>query len=164
MSVKIERKTALDKLFKCISVTDSAINWEKSYSDLQLTDDKKKERYVKSHSLDSISFIAEDKPTVFVFKHPHRAEIKKEVRSLYTKISEDKKESIDLFSEVIHLAFLGTQDGLDGALVEVPRGLENKITDDYIQAIEDADILIEIAMALVKAGDNKKDDGISLKK
>ena len=184
MAIKLEKSTDAKKVLKLISVVDSAINWDESYSDPQdLNEDeeetkksngdsslpdvgaedlvelplleRKKAHYSKYHDESKLRFKENDLPTLFVFCHPHRADVSRKMRELasamYADSQRGKKEKIerDTFSAVFHSFYLGREEGFSGERIDAPR-MNHRITDDTIQELEDAEVFIELNAAFMR--------------
>lgn len=149
MAVKIQKKTESSQLLKLISVTDDAIDWSKSYADEDASDDDKKLRYAKEHDLQALVFADGAAPTLFVFEHPHRVDVGRKIRGLYTKSLTGQGVGVDLWTEIWDKAYLGTEEGLDGAPRDQPPRRDGRMTDAYFQALEDSGIFAELALAFL---------------
>ncbi len=164
MALKAGTKTPKDRLLKVISVLDTAIDWEKSYSeDRDLSEDGKQNSYLVTHDISQLVFLEGEKPTLCVFKHPARVEVSRKVRAAYTRHLSNMNGKSDLFTEIFNIAFLGKQEGLDSeSIAEAPRR-DGVITDDYMQEFEDCGAFEEIGAYLI-AVINKKVDSEAKKK
>lgn len=179
MAIKLEQITESKKMLEIISVKDSAIDWDNSYSqeeDFQDEDSetknsndeiadsietqefvslekRKKDHYQRHHDASKLKFKIDDTPTVFVFHHPHRADVSKKMRELASQMYADrsKKEKVerDMFSSVFHYFYVGTKQGF-GSELEKANKINNKIPDSLIQALEDAEVFIELNSAFMR--------------
>jgi len=188
MAIKLAAKTEAGQLLKLVMSTDSAIDWEKTYPNfeeelaeeapdeyddeeaetLTLTE-RKIEHYKKSHDATKLVFKEAgegeeiDEPTFFVFKHPSRAEVARTLRAMYSKMFGGKKGGGDMYTETFHLTYLGTQEGIHGAIEDAPR-VGGKITNKYFQMLEDANVIEEIGTAYMKVLNKKTEDADKRKK
>lgn len=163
MAIELKARTSSAQVLKVVSVLDNAIDWRESFAELGEDVDEKKERYLEEHNLEDLKFLPDGKPTLFVFKHPNRADVAKRVRQAYAKvISQEKSE---LFTEVFNTAFIGTEDGFDGAPLEQAERRDNKITERYYQMLMDAGVLEELARVFLKiVNQEKKGTEVKVKK
>lgn len=160
MAVKLKKTTQADQLLKLISLTDTAIDWGKSYTHVEDSEDEdwqqRKVEHVVSPDLSKLSFKDGEAPTLFVFKHPRRVDVRRELRAAYAKQMQGKSQ--DIFSEVWELAFIGTEEGLDGVKLDTAPRRGGKLTTEYCQALEDAGVLPEMANALLNYARSSVDD------
>ena len=150
MAIKLNRVTASNQLLKLVSVTDEGIDWDKSFPNIAGLE-KKKAHYHKT--LRAKELVAKDgeEITVFIFKHPKRVDVSKEIRGLYARMQNQVKET-DLLTEVWEKAFVGTQEGFsDEAQLTCPPKIDGEITEEYIQALQDAKVFGEIALLFLSA-------------
>lgn len=193
MAVKIQKTTDQKKVLKIISVTDSAIDWDESYpnagdledddadeEDEKLEDDsalptvaevvsldpveQKKAHYRKHHDESKLKFKADDKPTLFVFGHPHRADVSRKMRelagSMYANDRRGNKEKVDrdMFTAVFHHFYLGMEQGFEGQRELVAR-VNGRLTDETLQGLEDSDVFIELNSAFMRTYNQDRSKG-----
>ena len=168
MAIKLERKTPNAKQLKLVSVFDDAIDWDRSCLDEVPSivptdadgnpspgfqaDDKSMEEarnrrrlaYLKSHKLDTLVFLPDTTPTVFVFDHPHRVDVSSKVRVIQTAL---QKRDADIITDVWQGCFLGTEEGLDGAPLVMATRRDGRLTADIVQALEDQGVFEELGTA-----------------
>lgn len=180
MAVKLEKTTDSKKVLKIISVTDSSIDWDDSYPDAEdleeeeeikkIEDDnlpvvtelvdltleeRKKAHYSKHHDETKLRFKKDDIPTLFIFAHPHRVDVSRKMReiasNMYSDSQRGKKDKVekDMFTSVFHYFYLGMEQGFSGERETVQR-INGRITDDIIQALEDAEVFIELNSAFMR--------------
>lgn len=179
MAIELKKVTQANQTLKVIASSDTAIDWD-AMEDKEAPEGRaehlpeltptecKKAAYMDGHDTASLKFKDGDKPTLFIFKHPHRQDVATSMRSLYSKIynpMNNKNLGVELFKEVFDGAFIGTEDGFDGPLSQVPRDKTRKISADYLQALNDADVFDELALSFIDcANAKKKKDPDSIKK
>lgn len=161
-----EKKVAKDQKLKIVSVRDSAIDWDESYKGEIDDIEVKQQEYAKNHDLSKIVFLEGVEPWYFIFEHPLRIDIKSRINGIYSK---DKDKEKDVFREILNIAYLGYEVGLDGTLVEVPRraaNIEGKrvITEEAMQALSDSVVFEEISMAFFSILNTKPKIEVSKKK
>lgn len=180
MAVSLEKKTDKKMMLKIISSTDTAIDWNESYpspEDLQEEDvesskdsselpviveqkemslvEKKKDHYSRHHDDTKLSFKKDDSPTLFVFQHPHRADVARRMREIasgmYADSQRNKKAKVesDMFTAVFQNFFVGTEQGIGAKLEDAPR-INGRLSDEYIQSLEDAEVFIELNAAFMR--------------
>lgn len=116
---------------------------------------QKKDHYSRHHDESKLRFKKDDLPTLFVFAHPHRVDVARKMRELasnmYADTQKGKKEKVerDMFTAVFHHFYLGTEQGFSGEREPVQR-INGRITDDVIQALEDAEVFIELNSAFMR--------------
>lgn len=173
MAVNLAKKTSADQLTLIISVIDSAIDWDRSLlATSAQTIEEKKKYYSRVHDARTLVFKEGEIPTVFVFKHSKRVDVKKSVRLVASRMSGVGRstEDVDLLEEVFQKCFEGTREGLDGKQNQAPR-VNGTITQEYLQALADAeddeghahDLFDELAAAYL-ATINPSDESTSQKK
>ena len=131
----------------------------------------KKAHYKKSHCTDKLKFKTNDLPTQFVFGHPHRVDVARKVREIGSAIyaaeqrGQKNKADKDMFTAVFHHFFLGTEEGFSGDRVPPPR-IGGKVTDEYLQGLEDAEVFVELNVAFMRIHnvDRNKERGETLGK
>jgi len=181
MSVKMQQTTDQKKLLRLITVVDSAIDWDASYPDpMDLQEDEesemlddvsslpkikevkagltpteeKKEHYKKHHDETKLKYKGDDAPTVFVFSHPHRADVARKMREIASGIYSDSqrgkkdKAETDMFTAVFNHFFVGVEEGFGADLVRVKR-INGRVTDELIQSLEDAEVFLELNSAFM---------------
>lgn len=176
MAVNLVKKTDNKKILKLISVADSAIDWDQSYSEpgdleddeeIEIDDgqlpviaeniptsllEQKKAHYTKFHDESKLKFKADDLPTLFAFAHPHRADVSRKMRELaagmYSSGSKKDKGNKDMFTAVFDHFYLGMEQGFSGERQAVAR-INGRLTDDAVQALEDAEVFIELNAAFM---------------
>lgn len=183
MSVSLTKKTSADSIVKLVSVVDSAIDWEKSYEHVappkmepakDLSQEKleefenikaaqhielKKARFIETHEISSLQFLEGERPTVFHFKHPKRVDVQSKVRSFAAKnqmaMQAGNEMDLDALTEILHICYLGMSDGFDKEMEHVSRE-KGRITVDVLQAFEDNEILLELAVACYELNARKE--------
>jgi hypothetical protein len=148
MAVKLERTTNANERLSLISVLDDAIDWDQTYPD-ELSVHRKQSRYEQSREIKDLVFKEDVQPTIFVFDHPNRLDVRRKIRSAFARQAKAADQS-DLFTEVWEKAFVGTQEGLDSKEIEPAPRRNGQITDAYYQALEDADVFVELATVFVR--------------
>lgn len=163
MAIELKKVTDKTQTVKIVSSKDAAIDWDATYPEID-DYDKKEEKYSKNHKTSELTFLENAKPTLFVFKHPKRAEIAREIRKIYShSFRANKKNQDDVFTEIFQTTFLGTEEGFESKLDHVPK-IDGLIPDDYFQALEDAEVFQELSLAYIdvindtrgKKNDNSK--------
>lgn len=162
MAVKLVKSTAKEQQLKLVSVRDDAIDWYATYPEMGPDVKSKKKRYEKERDVTVLRWEEGKKPTLFVFHHPKRAEIARRMRITYTRTLSDSAKA-EIFTEIFNEAFIGTQEGFEGKMDAAPR-IDDKITEDYYQALEDAGVLTEIAGAFLAVVNRQGDDVDTTKK
>lgn len=147
MAVKLERKTQDKQLLKLVSVIDDAIDWDAMYPD-ETSDERKKVRYKDSYDIQELKFVEGKQPSLFVFQHPHRVEIARKIRHIVSAQIQGKVTS-DMHTELWDIAYLGLQDGMDGAEREEPPRRDGHITDGFFQTLEDSGVFLELGTAFL---------------
>lgn len=163
MATEIKRTTDPKRLLKLVPMVDDAIDWELSYPDVvdpvegddgkpSLTE-ARKIAHVQQCDLTQLRFIEGRVPTLFVFKHPHRVDVARELRQLVYQLPAAVKggnaKPLDAIAETWQIAFIGTEEGLDGgALSEAPRR-GSRLPDDYIQALTDSGVFEALGGAVL---------------
>lgn len=161
MAVQLVRKTSSDMLFKVISVTDDAIDWDKTYAD-EGDIGERQARHLKEHDTAALVFKDGAQPTMFVFDHPNRVDTAQKLRQVYARATNGKADA-DLFTEVYQKAFKGTEEGLDGGDMAAAPRRGGDLTKDFLQMLLDADVFDELALAFLAAA-NKPSDKSDKKK
>lgn len=121
----------------------------------QSLEKRKKAHYEKHHDESKLRFKEGDMPTLFVFHHPHRSDVSRKMRELasmmYADSQKGRKDRVerDMFSAVFHSFYLGREEGFGGELIPVQK-INQRITDDAIQELEDAEVFIELNAAFMK--------------
>jgi hypothetical protein len=116
---------------------------------------RKKDHFSKHHDESKLRFKEDDAPTLFVFQHPHRVDVARKMRELasemYTDAQKGRKTKVDkdMFTSVFHNFYVGMEQGFGGTL-EKPNKINGRITDDTIQALEDAEVFIELNAAFMR--------------
>lgn len=165
MGIEIKKVTSGDRLLKIISVLDDAIDWEKSFPDERDSSIEEKQRvYERDHDLSQLVFLEDKKPTMFVFKHPLRVDVSRKIRNVYTLNLSRGSARSDMFTDIFHVSYLGTEEGIDGGiLAEAPRR-DSLITDAYMQGLEDSGVFEEIAQTVVAIINKKPTNNLNKKK
>jgi hypothetical protein len=168
MAIQIKKVTGSDKLLKIISVLDSAIDWDKSFSqgnDDYTLEDKQK-LYEKDHEISRLVFLTEIdhvtgqtvdlKPTMFIFNHPLKVEISRKIRSVWSNnLARGVSGKSDLFTDIFNVAYMGTEEGLDGGILELAPRRDGVITDAYMQGLEDSGVFEELSTAIISVINKK---------
>lgn len=180
MAVKLEKTTDDKAVLKIISVTDSAIDWDASYPDpLDLQDDdqtdekesdlptftesgrelspveRKKAHYQVHHDESKLRFKQDDMPTLFVFHHPYRASVARTMREIaaemYANTQKGKGDKVerDMFTAVFQRFYIGMEQGFGGERETAPR-INGRLSNDTVQALEDAEVFIELNAAFMR--------------
>lgn len=116
---------------------------------------RKKAHYERHHDESKLRFKQDDAPTLFVFAHPHRVDVARKMReiaaNMYADTQRGKKDKVDrdMFTAVFHHFYLGTEQGFGGTR-EVAQRINGRMTDDLIQALEDAEVFIELNSAFMR--------------
>lgn len=148
MGVKIVKTTDAKQKLKLISITDSAIDWDEMYLDQAFeTKQEKEDFYRKDYKIQDLKFLDGDTPTLFVFEHPKRQDIASRIRDFFAKQERGRNES-DMHTEVFNAAYIGTEEGIDGAVSPAPRR-DGKITNDHLQALQDSNVFNELAQVVL---------------
>jgi hypothetical protein len=175
MAVKLQKITSRDALLNVVSVLDSAIDWEASYPshedvemlgqeypDMELVE-AKREHYSKTHDLSKIMFSSKDIPTVFVFEHPHRADVSRAMREIATGVHFDSsktkmsKSDKDTFSQIFHRFYVGAREGFSIEKMAPLQRINGRLSEDTVQEIEDANVFIELNVAFLNVYNAKRD-------
>lgn len=137
MSIKLVKTTSVDQVFNVVSVTDDAIDWEKTYPEIEAVEDKRIQ-YKETRDLMALAFKPNAAPTVFVFKHPNRADVNKNFMIITRQSSGTmpSSEEVEMIEEVMNKNFISMKDGFDGQETVIPRR-GNKITRDFMQSLLD---------------------------
>jgi len=116
---------------------------------------QKKDHYAKHHDETKLRFKKDDEPSLFVFAHPHRVDVARKMReiasNIYADTQRNKKDKVerDMFTSVFHHFYLGSEQGFGGTR-EVAVRVNGRMSDDAIQALEDAEIFIELNSAFMR--------------
>jgi len=190
MAIQLTKKTDSKSLLKIISVTDSAIDWDASYAepgDLEddtptakqddlpevseenslSLEDQKKRRYSRDHDTTKLKFKQDDLPTQFVFNHPHRVDVARKIREISGQIyaaqsaGKNAKADKDMFTLVFHNFYMGLEQGFGNQREAAPR-INGRVTDEYLQTLEDAEVFMELnrAFMTVYNEDRSKDKAV----
>lgn len=158
MAIKIEKRTASNRLLKVVSVRDDAIDWKRSFAEEPDADeDWKRAEYTRFHDTSKLVYLDDLKPTFFIFDHPARVDVSRKVRAVYSAALATKKGSSDLFTEVFNVAFLGIEEGFDAVMAQAPRR-EGVIGDVYMQGLEDSGVFEEVASVFIDALNRKNSE------
>src|SRR4051812_28127756 len=104
MAIDLSRKTLVTDNFKYIATADPAIDWDATYPEMMSNTEAKKDRYRREFDLLALVMRAGQKPTLFVWKHPKRADVQKEFRVIWTRAMSLRVRE-DTFTEVFNFAF-----------------------------------------------------------
>jgi hypothetical protein len=150
MAIDISRKTAPDLVLRVVSVIDDAINWDLSYPELS-SKEEKEEAYAQGHKIDDLVFYEGKEPTVFVFKHPRRLDVSRQLKILFTKMQgvAGKAIEVEVLEEAIQLTYVGHAEGLKAEVQEISRTESKRIPFDIIQGLLDAGVLNELASVVM---------------
>lgn len=71
---------------------------------------------------------------------------------LYSDMSRGKKEKSnrDMFTAVFHHFYKGYESGFSGTELVQPQRLNNRLTDDAVQELEDAEVFTELNAAFMQ--------------
>lgn len=123
-------------------------------SGLSLTE-RKQRKYRREHDLTKLRFKQDDLPTQFVLAHPHRVDVARKVRELSGQIytaqagGRNAKAERDMFTSIFHNFYLGKEEGFSGEREPAPRA-NGRVTDEYLQMLEDAEVFMEINNAFMR--------------
>ncbi len=163
MAIKLNKVTASNQLLKLVSVTDDAIDWDQSFPDISSIE-KKKAHYHRTLRAQELVIKDGEQVTVFVFKHPKRVDVSKDIRNLYARMQNQVKNS-DLLTEVWEKAFVGTQEGFaDESQLTQPPKVDGEISESYTQALLDAGVFGELAFLFLAAATTDMSDDVAKKK
>jgi len=137
----IKTSSRVEKFFKFISVVDDAIDWELC----QCSQDE----YAQSHDILALSFFKDKKPTVFVFANPQEVSSKTKILDVTTK-GYAKDSLVSSMHEVFKTLLLGLADDLQADFKQ------QMCTQDFLQALDEQNIITEAAQVLLTAVSPKK--------
>lgn len=170
MAISLESKIKKEQVFKTVSVKDSAIDWEKSdidISEIEDADDEieaKKQAFVKERDCTKLCYKEDDKPTIFVFKHPKSLESSKIIADIQLKVAglgakKGKGNSpSDLWYELIDALLLGTAENFIDDYSNIMRDKNTKkVSNEIMAALAEQNIVAELAGALL-AESNGRDN------
>lgn len=167
MAINLKAKIDKAQTISLVSIHDDAIDWSQTFPGIE--PEEKRKAFKECLDLGQICFAGT--PTLFVFAHPRRVDIATEMRKVYSAIysnNGDLKNRPDLLSEIWHIAFRGTREGEKGEQKAAPR-VDGKIAQDFMQGLEDADVMDELALKFLAAykrseGDAAAEVGANAKK
>lgn len=159
MAVKLT-SAQISEYVKLISTSDSAIDWLASYTNIERepgeTDEDLIERRKRYHTdtrdYSQLVFVANDHPTVFVFRNPATLEAQKIITNLQLSVAGIGKKTepsalwFDLFDELL----VGVADDMLSDPRPLPRNRNTKrLEKDVVEALAAQGVIAELASILL---------------
>jgi len=152
---------------KLVSVSDSAIDWEKSFVNAECKDDEesiedaKKRALLETRDVTQLAFKPDDAPTYFIFKNPKSLENSKAISNIQLGIAgigsgKKKLEAADLWFSTFDALCVGTASDLLSDPVYIPRDKHTKLIDrGVLQALAAQGVVSELAGVLLSLNNEK---------
>jgi hypothetical protein len=151
MAISLKARVSRNEV-RLISVRDEAIDWEKMATGAGLSVPEAKTKYSNDRDPSFLAFKEGHLPTVFVFNDPRNATSHGKMQNLLIGMSglAEGKSQVDSNRVVWEELYVGSFDGIwDGSPSPVNRDKRGHLNDAYIQALIDAGVYMELALAIV---------------
>lgn len=166
MAISLVSQSVSDYV-KLISVSDSAIDWEKSYTDVEIKEDETEEQakaraHIDAFDCSKIAFKPDDLPTVFVFKNPRALENSRLISNVQLGVAgiangKSKLEACDLWFRTFDLLLVGTATNMIDDPTYIPRDKNTKMIEKGIlQSLSSQGVVSELAGILLSIASDKK--------
>jgi hypothetical protein len=147
MAMKLKGSVREGSELVLLSRFDDAIDWEKSFPELQ-TLEEKLEAYEKKYDHTLLSLKSDSAPTFFVFKDPRLTTVAAAVRSKLTSvkamIGKDTADDVVVVWDVMAIGYRELDE-----TTEFRRDREKNIAREHMQALEENGALRELGTYLL---------------
>ncbi len=101
--------------------------------------------------LSRLAFVEDAEPTVWVYKHPRRRDVRNWIIQAQALLEKDPSKLADLVMEGCAVAVVAKREGLRGASEPLPTDPKTGLlTSAYLQALHDSELAAELSIALLK--------------